>query len=249
MKYLKGIGLWSLVGVIIAAVALMIVDPEVNINISQQQAQENVSAQLPASVNKSGFRYDITDATVAFLDSGSIRVLGKITVTRGDRSASGLLDAEGQLVYRDGSFYLANVAIHEVEIEKLELTPQDLDMLGVGGSLINSLRIRHGANGALDRLLESAQERIIGAAETFVVSTLATVPVYTLNGRDTKHDIAKLMLRDITVTHENLAVELSVGAAISKVLLAGLILAAALGLAFCLIRVGGAEFFLLFIFS
>lgn len=235
-KILKAVGAWSLVALVAGGLFVGIFNPTYTATFSQTQANDVAAQSLPVTDRVLGMPYTLEAVELTFLETNRIQVAGTLSVA--DRYAADL-QAEGTLVYREGSFYIEGLDVQKVTFENRDPTEVEEDLFIIGRDAIGDLRGRRPENAeAMRRLQENLFAPMIPAAENFVAATLASTPVYTLDSADFKQNVARLALKEVNVADQQLSVTLSGRTVVLKVVGFGLALLGAIGFAWAMSRAG-----------
>jgi hypothetical protein len=241
--FFKGLGYTLLAIICGGSLFLAISDPTIPITIKETQAQSTVASKLPLAktidikiliLKDRKADIIIKDATVDFLETGNIRITSVLSIDMDGRFVDGSIDAEGEVVYRDGEFFLGNTKVHEVLIDDFAITEKDQKLLNSGKSLVsvgkaalskfNKFLKKNDKGGVaengiskeyLKKTTDKIKADLIIKAKAFAINKLETTPIYKLNPNDSKHNLAKLMLKDIKVNNDSMVITMSVGKLIS----------------------------------
>lgn len=221
-----------------ALAVLVFYNPKLDVSFTETQANTAIDAKIPMNISKHRISYTIADADVQFLANGNIALQGTGTATIAGRSATADIDVEGAVDYRNGSFYLTDMAIHDVTMRATQLLPGDTTLLDGAKALVDGFIQRNdNAAGQLAAATEVLKQRFVPWAQDAVLERLASVPLYTLGG-DVKQNLARLALEDVQVSEETLTVTLSVGELLKNLLLGAVALLAAVAITFALFSSG-----------
>lgn len=220
---------------------LAIVDPPLKpIVITQKQAQKTINEKMPFSkdieikipiIKNKIANIFVKDAKVQFLDSGNIRITSNLNVDMEQRKASGYFDAEGEVVYIMGEFFLHNINVHKINIDDFSILEKDKEKINIGKNLISSGKRALGSfSNLLSKKAETDFEKNIAEklskksidkatskikanleikSKDFLINKLETTPIYKLDSTDIKQNIARLMLKDIKADKETLTITMS----------------------------------------
>lgn len=251
MKNLKAIGLWSLIGAVVACGWLAVFNPTLPVSFSETQANEAVSAALPKQDRLLGLSYSLEAADIRFLENGRVQIDGYVII--GGKYA-GDLSLEAEIVYRDGGFYAHEPVIRSVELENLDPSQTDEDLATLGKGLLDRAGGFFGkddpeAGAAWGRLGTKLQERIVAGVKSFYVSTLASTPFYTLDSGDFKQNVARMALQSVDVSDNRLTVKLTARTFLLTLLMWAIALAASVALVGAAIYAGPGTFIALLTFG
>lgn len=199
---------------------------EVIVRIPQEQIQGHVDEALPLRGSVGPATFNIPTATVSLLASGRIHVTARMDADAAGVGISANIEASSEIRYQDGSFYLSNLAIKQVDIispdsDGAEAKPSS--MFGTVGRFAAA----------------AAREGILRAAEGALKFVLDNRPVHTLQDKSFKESMAKLALREVSVEERVLVIRLNPVEAVvlrftSAVLIIGVLVAAVSALVYLL---------------
>jgi len=210
--------------------------PNFTIDIPETRVHDEIAARLPVTVQKDGINVLVRSAEVDFLDSNAVHVVTDADIAGIGLSGSVRADVTSSLTYRDGAFYLADLSMEDIDIKIDQDSSEKISDVGsIAESLYNGLRGRleagnPGAGDALDNLRSKAEEKMQPVIRDTINNILADIPVYDLNGKDLKHNLAALALEDVSFSADAAHVTLDPGSLIIRIILLTLaFIVAALG--------------------
>lgn len=246
--FFKFIGFTLLAIICGGSLYLAIEDPIFPVVIEESKAQSIVQEQMPFSKTVDvkipllkDRQADIIVKTIEldFLESGNIQIDALLSIDIDGRSVEGSVDAEGQVVYRGGEFFLHNVNINKYHLDEYEITEKDQNLLTKGKDMVEKGKKHYSR---LKGLFKKAEDEgdltpeiteksiskikamgdkikvdLMAKTKTFIINKVETTPLYKLNGDDYKQNIAKLMLRDIEVNDNEFTVNMSGGKLVSTI--------------------------------
>ncbi len=244
-KFFKYLGLALLVIIFGGSLFLALADPTIPIEIKESEAQSLIDKKLPFNktvdfkiplMKQKNADIKIDYVKVDFLENGKIKISSLLVIESEGRLINGEAEAEAKIVYSKGAFYLDDVVINEIYVEKYKITDRDRKLLQSGSNLISKGKSaitafnkfikkedKGGAfengipEGKLDEILLKIRKELINKSEKLFIEKLEETPIYKLNGNDYKQNIAKLMLRDVVVSEDSLEITMSVGKLVSTI--------------------------------
>lgn len=205
-----------------------LLDPTIPITITEKKAQETIDLKMPFEkaidikipvLKDRVVNIKVYSAVVDFSPPKSIRVKSYLYGEESGRNVKGEIDAEGSLIYKNGSFYLSDIVIHGYKIDDFKIKEKDKKMIKSGKNLlsgVNKFLKKHdvdglAGNGISDSYINDKKKEIKGRIRLFVIDKLETTPIYSINSDDYKQNLAKLALRDINATDDAIVVTMSLG--------------------------------------
>lgn len=240
MKHTGRIGGVMLLSGIVALAGTLIFKNDVRLKFSESQIQEKISDAFPVEGSRLLVRYRVTDPVVTLRDDQKIEWSGRVNVSIAERAASGKLTVASAIDYNPmtGGFYLVSPELIAYEIS--EFTTKTSDKALALGALKQLSKKITGDEQAYEKVWAENQDGIKHGLMERVERTVAARPIYTLTGDDVKTSAARLMLRDVVVSGEEISVVLSLR---QGLFIAALYIMAGLGallMAVGLMRSGGA---------
>ena len=172
---------------------MLIGSGQLTLRIPLAVAQKRVDARLPLKSRSVYHAYEITRARLAFASDGLVLVDGDFTVEVAGRAAAGHITGRARPVYRDHAFYLEDLEVTHVDLDKLELGSSDVErgrrLFGNLGTNVTELKDRDVIDRAVALLLRG-----------FLWDT----PIYQLDETTAKRRLARMMLREIRVESDAL---------------------------------------------
>ena len=219
MKALKIVSIALALLLTAAFVAAFIAD-DIEINISEDTAREQVEAALPVTVKRSG-----VTAVVDTIDL-SFRADNKVDVVLGmDLSGFGLNGrsegrAEAAVRYHQGAFYLEGVDMDDLKITPTAATTAKVNVLkATAGKVWENISK---SDVFVDTPIADATfnddivKKLKPKAVTVANDTLKSVPVYRLDDKDMKLRLVGLALEKVTFTEDNMQITVSPAALAKK---------------------------------
>ena len=232
---------------IVVALYFAFTQPTIPVTITEKQAQTSINSQLPMAKTvpiEIPFFKDkradllINSVNVDFLDNGKINVLSVIDADIEGRTTTGTVQAEAKILYKKGSFFLTGVNIINVKFEDIKVKEKDEKILKTATKAVDKAKNLLGkwnkfakvedeggileditSNENIDKMMVGLKADLIIKAKAEAIRKIENMPVYSLDSKDTKHNLAKLMLKDIVVTDNELTIEMSIQQLISKIML------------------------------
>jgi len=265
--FFKYLGFTILLLVFGGSLYLAIADPTIPVTIKEETAQKMADKFLPFSktidvkipvIKDRKADLFIKSAKLDFLPSGGVQIESPLSVKMDGRFVKGVVNAESDIVYRDGQFFLGNIKINKIHIEEFELTEADQKKLNTGKKIAegskkliakwNKFIKKEDKGGALENgiseskvkeYIKSIRNDLIKKLERFAINKFESIPIYKLDSSKTEHNLAKLMLKDITVNDDELIITMNVGKLVSTVWLYIVSFLAAIGFVVMLFTGGG----------
>lgn len=179
---------WTCVLVPVCAMAVLLWHDKVVLHVPVQEIQHRLDAQLPWRAQHMWVTYTVSQVNLDFQDQGRVGFQSQVHVTFPGESLEGELIASGNLSYSQGAFFLKNIEISEWKPHHSKIS-----------NLWQTLPVR------LKQVLIQETPDIIARSMN---AHLDNHPVYVLSTSDTRHSLARLAIRSVTVTKDTLMVTL-----------------------------------------
>lgn len=208
----------------LAVLGILIFGPRVSISIPETQAQAELAAMLPMTIEKNGVNVVLRSAELDFRADNRVRITADLDIAGYGLSGAGRADATSGLRYEGGNFYLSEISVSDMDITPDAPSSSRIkDATTAFSGLLDRARDavaadRPEAAPAFDRLRAEAAERLAPRAREAVDQILTQVPVYSLNGKDLAHSAAALALEDISFGEDQVTATLNPQRLILKVL-------------------------------
>lgn len=245
LKHLKYLGLFLLGLICIGSMILAIIDPTTTVTIKEKEAQLLVDERLPFTttvpfkipfIKEKKAHVNIKNVVIDFLETEKVSIQSDLIISSEGRLIKGNIKSEAKVVYRSGSFYLHDVNINDINIDKYKVTEKDQKLIqsainiekkgksailafnkfikkeDKGGSLENGISEKK-----IEETLLKIKNSLMLKSKDLFLEKLHNTPIYKLNGDDYKQNIAKLMLNDIKFNKDSLDITMSVSKLISTV--------------------------------
>lgn len=220
--------------------------PDVTIRFSQEEANAKVMETLPFEKKTAGVTINLNEAAIDFQEDNLVQVTSVARVTGFGVTADVTGAPTTSLRYQDGNFYLADATIDSFKFDVDTAAQAKINgAKDVARSMFNKFKENHmddspEAAAAIDQLKDSTIAKVKTVAIETTNNLIQTVPIYSLNNKDIKHSLAKAALKDVQFTETDVVVTLSPQNLILTLLGWALMIVAALGLAFGMVRGGGS---------
>lgn len=227
---MKKLFAWIGIALAVAIAAIILISPTITIDVPESTVRSQVAQKLPMTIDRNGVNVIVRSATIDFLDGDAIHLTAEADLAGYGLSGSATADATSSLRYEGGNFYLDKLSVDDVAFAPDgESNSRIDDAKKVASAAFGNLRNRlegevEGAGAALDRLSEGAAEKAEPILRDAIDRALRSIPVYSLNGRDMKHDLAALALENVSFSAEAAHVDLNPGRALLKLIIAGVLL-------------------------
>ena len=224
-------------------IAAAIFAPDITVTIPETKVAEVIETQVPMEIKKNGVDAVINEASVDFLDTNKLRISAEFTADGYGVAGDGNLVASSGLTYRGGNFYLSDIKVEEIAFDPNKESAETIsDATSVTKTLFNAARDKFlvgedGDAGPANRLTEKALKWVKVEAMTKLNTELTKIPVYSLNDKGMKMNMAKAALKDIRFTEATAEVTLSPSKVALLILGSILIGIAAIGMSLAFIGV------------
>lgn len=198
-------------GLLAAAAVFGSTNTLVHIRVPVETVQRSVNAKLPLDQTRGMLHYRIESAQVSFLENGRLGMDTNVHADVLGRSAMAHIVGSGKLSYKNGGLYLLGFEAPISTITDSQIQPEDRKLLDGALYKISAAGDRTGISAARDFLSGDKQKLSVfarSAAITLIRAAMDHQPVYTLQPADTKHALAKLILRGVEVQRDTLVVAL-----------------------------------------
>ncbi len=172
------------------------------IPIAKSALQARVDARLPVIGARGPLNYSVNSAILDLRPDGRIAVEAAIGLRVLDRAAEARVLGSGLLEYKDGDFFLRNIAIEDVALAEVQTGAKT----GTGLGQILNAQLRNVVAVAMRQVEDELRKRggaVLGAV-------LDSYPVYRLKQEDHKQALARLVLEKIEVRDQTLVATLNV---------------------------------------
>lgn len=224
------LGLAIVVGLAIAGFALFA--PNFFITIPEQTVRSEIDTSLPRTETLLGATVVVDQLVVDFRDDNTIHVSAEFSFDGYTLAGTGETDVVSGLRYENGNFYLRDFSLDNLAIElDTESSAKAEGYRAIGQSLFDrGVSMLGGEDAdsqsqqAARELLESARETGLEKAKVAINTSLTRIPVYSLNGKDIRYDLAALALEDVTFSDTEATAELNPARALRHLLFMGLVI-------------------------
>lgn len=169
-----------------------------NISISTEDAQNRINQKLPLVHSSLAGRYQVNDLRIDFRENGRVGLNGDFSANTAAGPVQGQMQGTGRLSYDRGSFYFLDVRIDSLSINTFE----ESKAMARLSEPVRQAILRHGPD-LLTHALRSGLDRH---------------PVYVLRSTDTRHSLAKLALKGVSVHDGRLEVTLDPATLLLRIL-------------------------------
>lgn len=234
---MKKILIWAGIALALALAAFILISPTIRVDVPESKVRSELALKLPMTIDRNGVNVIVRAATVDFLDSNAVRLTAEADLAGFGLSGSASTDATSGLRYENGNFYLTELTFSDVDFAlDGESSSRVDDAKDVASAAFGRLRAKldsevDGAGAALDRLSADATAKAEPILRDAVDRALRSIPVYSLNGRDMKHDLAALALENVTFSEEAAHADLSPGKALLHIIISIALIFIAVGAA------------------
>jgi hypothetical protein len=239
MKYVG----WILGALGAALIAYLAFGKPITVTVPEAKVQEEVQARLPMEIVKSGVTINIDTLKIDFLEEDQVQFVIGMDLAGYGITGRAVGDAKSSLRYEDGELFLEDISLDDLNITSTGESTQKLDdMAATASALWNRLKKGDGEDAdtaeAMERIKERAIAKLMPKAVEMANAKLQEIPVYSLNDKDMKMDMAAMALEDITFASDRAEVTLDPRNVILWVLGMALIFGAAGLIALGMIRSG-----------
>lgn len=195
-----------ILGAIAAGLYFYFAQNGLRISIGKDALQTRIDQRMPFIGVRGPLHYSLNTALLDLRADGRVGVDAGIGLQVLNRTVEARVTGSGRLEYRDGDFFLYEIAVEDVALAEAQpgAAPDPRARL----RQILESKLRNVASGALRQLEEELRKHggaVLGAA-------LDRYPVYRLKQEDHKQALAKMVLDKIEVRDQTLIVTLSVAA-------------------------------------
>jgi hypothetical protein len=169
-----------------------------NISISTENAQNRINQKLPLVYSSFTGRYQVNDLRIDFQENGRVGLQGDFVANTTAGQVQGQMHGSGRLSYDHGSFHLRDVQVDTLNIGTFDESKAATRL----SEPVRQMILRYGPD-LLTRALRSGLNRH---------------PVYVLQSTDTRHGLAKLALKGISVHDGRVEVTLDPATLLLRVL-------------------------------
>lgn len=208
------------------------------VHISKEQIEEAIEQALPIEETKMGVDMEVNAVSVDFSNSGKITVDAKYSTSGYGVNSHGNAIIRSLLKYDSGDFYL-----YELEVVDFTQDFEDEDTVsslkkaadGMFKKFVSKVTVDgdDDSKQAFNELREHYVPLIKESISNGLKRKISTTPVYSLNGKGVKEDVAAMALEEVTVSASGLTVYLS----FSGIVFGVMIWVVSALLAFCLVLI------------
>jgi hypothetical protein len=227
----------------IGLIAALAVPKAFDVRLSEETVQAAIDKALPFDGSKVGIDYSVSKATASLREDGRIAMTVDVTGKALHSEIAATMTGSGKIIYRDGSFYLAEFEAEGINVTSTTVSDQDRTMaVGAAKAVANRLKLKPetqkmiaekakavatGAPGdegdAMTKTMTTLRDKAKDGAVATVRHVLDSHPVYTLKETDIKQQFARLAISTVSVEKDTLVVTISPWDAVAKIVGYGLI--------------------------
>ena len=222
---MKKILIWAGIALALGIASFILISPTIRVDVPESKVRSELALKLPMTIDRNGVNVIVRAATVDFLDSNAIHLTAEADLAGFGLSGSASADATSGLRYEGGNFYLTELTFSDIDfVADGESSTRIEDATSVASAAFGRLRSKldsevEGAGAALDRLSADAAAKAEPVLRDAIDRAIRSIPVYSLNGRDMKHDLAALALEDVSFSDEAAHADLNPGKALLRIIL------------------------------
>lgn len=212
-------------------IALAMMNTTFDVGIEEDLVNTQITNILPQTHTKLGGSVTISTLDVDFLETNTVNVKAEFAFKGYNIVGTGSTDITSGLRYQNGDFFLTDLTLDDIvlslndtSLERAEGYKQIGNSLLERGMSFLSENTDSEGQAVAEELTEQARLRATETIKTLANNAMTSIPVYSLNGKDIKYDLAKLALEDVTFTDTQAVATLNPGKAVRTLLLMGLVM-------------------------
>ena len=224
MKLVSGIGFWACIAVVLGLGGLIVVNPQIRVDIPQQDIQRQIDQRLPFETRTLLASFTVQDgAMVTFNQQGDITLDATVRaqpILATTTNYTGSATLTGRLFYQRDAFYVRDFTLDRFEGE-LTVSERVRAATGVLGEMVGDLLADADADDV--SVLRDEGERMVADLRDrlpdLLAEQLAETPVYRLDRSVWWHWLVGGSLDDLEVRDQTLTVVLGIGTLVASILI------------------------------
>lgn len=195
--------------------ASFFIDDEYTVEIKQEEAQAKINAILPIKMSKFGIDVSVNTMLMSFQKDNKVLIESDFSASGFGESVDGKGVAVTSVDYVSGDIFLKDPVLKSFNSSFNESGSID-DKKSVAIGVWNKFKSKviNTEDTHVNKALERIKDSQVAKIKIMLIDTLKKkideTPIYSLNGKDLKHSVAAMALKEIKFHDKYLSVKLSV---------------------------------------